>query len=283
MTAHHLVGLPYVADGHEAQVLDLTVPDGHPGARPVVVFIHGGAWREGSRRVWESSEGEDFAALRAVLLDRGWATVSVDYRLTDVAPMPAQLDDVEAALGWVHAHADRYGLDATRVAVIGDSAGGHLAQLVGTTRQERETGRVADSGGRCRIVAVVSYYGVSDLRRLVADRVAAGCGEGESGEASPEGRLLGVDPALPSSAAVADAASPLAHVSPAAAPTLLFHGKQDCLVPDAQSRRVAAALKRAGVPTEVVLVDGGHADPVFYTHPDLQQRALDFLGRHLEA
>ena len=280
----HLVGRPYVKNGHEAQVLDLTVPGGHVGPRPVVVFIHGGAWASGSRSMWESSEGANFAALRARLLERGWATVSVDYRLTDTARMPAQLHDVKAAVRWVHAHAGRYGLDRDRIAVIGDSAGGHLAQLLGTTRgrPEFEGELGTKNGARSDVVAVVSYYGVTDLRRLVADRVAAGCGRGDAGRTSPEGRLLGVEPAARSSAAKANAASPIGHVTPQAAPTLMFHGKQDCVVPAAQSERMAGELDAAGVPTELVLVEGArHADPVFFTRPDMQQQALDFLARHL--
>lgn len=283
--ARHLVGRQYVKNGGDAQVLDLTVPGGHLGPRPVVVFVHGGGWESGSRTMWESSDGANFAALRALLLERGWATVSVDYRLSGTARMPAQLHDVKAAVRWVHAHAGRYGLDRDRIAVMGDSAGAHLAQLLGTTRGQaaHEGDLGVKNGARSDVVAVVSYYGVSDLRRLVSDRVAAGCGQGSAGPTSPEGRLLGADPAASAGRARADAASPLTYVSSEAAPTLMFHGKQDCVVPAAQSERAVAALRRAGVPADLVLVDGAHhADPVFFTRPELQRRTLDFLAQHFE-
>ena len=279
----HLVGRPYVKNGHEAQVLDLTVPGGHVGPRPVVVFIHGGAWASGSRSMWESSEGANFAALRARLLERGWATVSVDYRLTDTARMPAQLHDVKAAVRWVHAHAGRYGLDRDRIAVIGDSAGGHLAQLLGTTRgrPEFEGELGTKNGARSDVVAVVSYYGVSDLSRVVPDRLDAGCPRGQSGVASPEGRLVGVDPESPRDAEVVRRANPTTYVGVTSPPTLLLHGRRDCLVPPQQSARLYRLLRGFGVPAEYVTLDAPHGGPRFHTTPSMTRQVVRFLDRHL--
>lgn len=284
VSAQHVLDVPYVADGEPEQRLDLTVPGGHRGPRPVVLFIHGGAWQDGHRRSFESSEGSNFQALRAKLLARGWATASIGYRFTTKARMPAQLQDVKAATRWVSAHAGRYGLDRERIAVVGESAGGHLAQLLGTTRgvaaAEGDLG-VTD-GASSRVVAVVSYYGVSDLRHLVADRVAAGCGEGSAGVRSPEGLLIGADPASREGKAAAEAASPIAHVTAESAPTLFLHGTADCVVPQAQSERAAARLRQAGVEAQVSTIDAGHAEAAFYTTPRLQREVLDFLGRRLE-
>lgn len=259
----------YVPGGGAAQCLDLLIPE-EDAARPVVVFIHGGAWRSGSRTQFDDADGPGFVALRDVLVAQGWATVSVDYRLTSEAQMPAQLDDVAAAVRWVRSSAGEFGLDAERIAVVGESAGGHLAQLLGTTGE----------GGAVR--AVVSYYGVSDLAGLVADRVATGCGRGEAGRRSPEGLLIGADPAAPAAADVAAQASPLTHVSSSSAPTLFLHGLQDCVVPHLQSERAHAAMQAAGAESELVLVDGGHAEPHFFSSPDLQQSAIIFLARHLD-
>ncbi|WP_226343821.1 alpha/beta hydrolase [Agilicoccus flavus] len=283
--ATHLLDRAYVAGGDEAQKLDLTVPGGYRGPRPVVVFIHGGAWKEGDRGSFERRDGTNFAALRTRLLEQGWATASIGYRFTDVARMPAQLHDAKAAVRWLYAHAGRYGLDRDRIAVVGESAGGHLAQLVGDTRGDAaaEGTLGVTNGAKSDVVAVVSYYGVADLRRLVADRVAAGCGTGDAGRASPEGRLIGADPAAPAAARAADAASPIGHVSPSSAPTFFLHGRRDCVVPAAQSRRAAQALTSAGVPAQVETIDAGHADPRFFTTPALQDRVVDFLTRYLGA
>ncbi|WP_284305776.1 alpha/beta hydrolase [Mobilicoccus caccae] len=280
----HVRDQAYVAGGDDAHTLDLTVPGGHRGPRPVVVFIHGGGWEGGSRALFESTEGQNVAALRDALHRRGWATASIDYRLSGDARMPAQLHDVKAAVRWVYSHAGRYGLDRERIAVAGESAGGHLAQLLGTTRgRAAHEGRLGPlQGASSHVVAVVSYYGVSDLAAVVPDRVRAGCGRGSAGRSSPEGKLIGADPGAEAGAKAAAAASPITYVSPESAPTLFIHGRQDCVVPHAQSERAAEALRRAGVATDLVLTDGGHAESRYYATEDMQRKAVDFLATYLD-
>lgn len=283
VAAAHVTDQPYVAGGDKAQQLDLTVPGGRVGPRPVVVFIHGGAWQTGDKGSFESSDGQNFQALRSTLLDRGWATVSVGYRLSSQAQFPAQLHDVKAATRWISAHAGRYGLDRTRIAVVGESAGGHLAQLLGTTRgQASSEGTLGVFGGASsNVVAVVSYYGVSDLGHIVSDRVAAGCGTGSAGASSPEGKLLGGDPLAPAMAAATQLASPVSHISKTSASTFYLHGRQDCTVPAAQSQRAAAAMAKVGVPAKVTLIDAQHAEAKFYTTPALRDQTVAFLRTYL--
>ncbi|MDO5627042.1 MAG: alpha/beta hydrolase [Mobilicoccus sp.] len=248
----------------------------------MVLFIHGGAWESGSRVMIDTVEDQNVAAMRDAWLSRGWATVSIDYRLLHEARMPAQLHDAKAAVRWVRAHAERYGLDEGRIAVAGESAGGHLAQLLGTTRGQAGFEGEEGTPGSSDVVAVVSFYGVSDLGRLVADRVRAGCGPGSAGADSPEGRLIGADPASEAGSRAAAEASPLTHISSGSAPTLFIHGRQDCVVPHAQSERAAAALEKAGVTTQLVLLDGGHAESRYYAPPEMQRTVVDFLRPYLE-
>lgn len=279
VAAAHVLDQQYVADGDKAHRLDLTVPGGHVGPRPVVMFIHGGAWQSGDKRSFERGDGQNFQALRTRLLEQGWATASVEYRFSTSARMPAQLDDVKAATRWLYSHAGRYGLDRDRIAVVGESAGGHLAQLLGNTRADPQAeGKLGIlEGSSSHVVAVVSYYGVSDLRKVVPDRVAAGCGEGSAGPGSPEGVLVGGDPVT---APAAGPASPITHITSESAPTFFLHGRQDCVVPAAQSERAQAALRHAGVDADLTLIDAGHAEAQFYTTRELQDQVLEFLGRH---
>ncbi|WP_409484838.1 alpha/beta hydrolase fold domain-containing protein [Arsenicicoccus dermatophilus] len=275
----------YVGDRSRSHRLDLHLP-ATPGVHPLVVFVHGGAWRTGDKALLDgTAHSIGVEHLRDVLLAQGYAVASVNYRLTGEAHFPAQIHDVKAAIRHLRGEAPRLRLDPERIAVMGESAGGHLAQLAGLLGPTRARaggpdleGALGRSGGSSAVKAVVALYGVADLPHLLADRTAAGCPPSDLG---PETALVGVDPSTPAGAAPGTLASPLHHVHPGAPPMLLLHGRQDCVVPMAQSQRLAQALTRAGVPAPVVLVDAGHADQAFYTRPDLQRQVVAFLRAHL--
>jgi len=122
-----LADIPFAeVDGHRL-ALDLYLPDGKQGA-PLVVFVHGGGWRRGSRN--EMPLGG--------MAPAGFAFASVDYRLSPVAPFPAQAHDIKAAIRFLRAKQGEYGYDTTRIAIAGTSAGAHLALLVGVTNGHKE-------------------------------------------------------------------------------------------------------------------------------------------------
>ena len=224
--------------GYRPLELDLYLPDGPGGdaPRPVIVHVHGGGWRRGSRRAPLPELGPSFYESLAA---QGFAVAAADYRLSAEARFPAPLEDVRAAFGWVRDHAAAYGLDADRVFGWGDSAGGHLvllAALTGTTMR-----------------GAVAWFPVTDLLGLPSDVAAAG-GVPDAGPDSREAQLLGA-PAQ-SAPDLARQASPVAHASAAAPPVLLMHGAADDLVPPAQSIRLAEALRAAGAPVELLLVPG---------------------------
>src|SRR6185312_12352995 len=190
--------------------LDLRTPDDQGGAgAPLIVFVHGGGWRIGSRKMFCPS-----------IVAAGFAVASVEYRLSAEAVFPAQTEDVAAALGWLRAHGDRYGYDPSRVVLWGESAGATLAALVG----------LQDAAVR----GIIDWYGPSDL-------LAMGEQLGNADDpASREAQWLGAS-------AVADperarAASPAAHVVAGAPPFLIAHGLADEAVPFAQSELLAARL-----------------------------------------
>lgn len=215
--------------------LDLYRPDAASPV-PVIVHVHGGGWRRGSRRHPLPRLGADFYQR---LAGQGFAVAAVDYRLSGEAGYPAALEDVGTAVGWVRKQAADYGLDAGRVFLWGDSAGGHLALMTALTGAD--------------VQGVVAWFPVTDLAGLTGDVTAAG-GVPDPGPESREALFLGAPAAdVPD---LAREASPVAHASAAAPPVLLMHGAADDLVPPAQSIRLAGALTAAGATVELELVPG---------------------------
>jgi acetyl esterase/lipase len=221
--------------GYRPLELDLYLPEGD-GPWPVVVHVHGGGWQRGSRRHPLPRLGPDFYDR---LAGHGLAVAAIDYRLSGEARFPAQLEDVRAAVGWVHDRAASYDLDPSRVFLWGDSAGGHLALLAGLTG--------------AKVHGIVAWFPVTDLAGLPADIAAAG-GVPDPGPQSREALLLGAPAGIVPD--LARQASPLAHAGPDAPPVLLMHGDADDMVPAAQSVRLAEALRTAGADVELVLVPG---------------------------
>ncbi len=215
--------------------LDLYLPaaDAPP---PVIVHVHGGGWRRGSRRHPLPRLGADFYERLAA---RGFAVAAVDYRLSGEARYPAAVEDVRAAVGWARDQAAAYGLDPGRVFLWGDSAGGHLALMAALTG--------------AGVQAVVAWFPVTDLAGLAFDVAAAG-GTPDPGPQSREALFLGAPAA--SVPDLAREASPVTQAGAAAPPVLLMHGAADDMVPPAQSIRLAEALHGAGAVVELELVPG---------------------------
>jgi acetyl esterase/lipase len=239
-------------DGRPLQ-LDLYLPAGAV-APPVCVWLHGGGWARGSRHQRATER-------LAPVVRSGIAVAAVEYRLTDRATFPAQLDDVRAAVRWLRAGGTGHGLSTDRVGVWGASAGGHLAALAGLCPDPRD-----DALGDSSVQAVVAWFPTTDLLARdtdVPDGPPPPFLTGPQPERSPEARLLGLahtadDPAR------ARAASPVHHVHAGAPPFLLVHGDRDGLVPASHSRRLAEALTTAGARADLLLIAGAnHEDPAF--------------------
>jgi len=235
-------GLPWRTISGETLTLDLYLPDGDAGSRPAVLLVHGGGWRGGDR--------SDVALEAGAIAERGGVAISIDYRLAPAHPYPAAVDDVIAALRWLRddAQVRRYGIDASRIAVGGVSAGGQLAAMAGTLGRGSE-----------RVAAVVTWSGVFDFGALdFLDPAVLGC--------TPEH--------CPALAAVA---SPITHVGRGDAPMLLVTARHDRITPVAQSIDMARALRRVGVAHELVTVSGrGHATQLA---AEAAVPSLEFLAR----
>lgn len=219
--------------GFRPLAMDLRIPRSD-ALVPVLVHIHGGGFRRGSRREFSPVHGNDDTFGR--MTRSGLAVASIDYRLSGEAVFPAQLDDVRAAIGWLREHGEGYGIDPDAIVLWGGSAGGTLAALVGL-----EEG--------CPVRGVIDWYGVADI----AVQAALDEGREEPGQSRLDQWLGAPVGKLPD---VAAAASPVHHVRRGAPPFHLAHGDRDTMIPAAQSTLLADALRAEGVVVESVVVPG---------------------------
>lgn len=252
--SRHYAGATYAArSGYRPLKLDLWEPD--VPQPPLVVWIHGGAWMIGDRLLLPGSLRPD--QVFEELVDAGLAVATIDYRHAREAPFPAQLHDAKAALRWLRAHADELGVDVTRVGIWGESAGGHLAALVGLTAHRPDLeGNLGVLGPSSAVDVVVDWYGISDLASMVHTEPP----EEIRALLPPEDLVPPLEVLLDGvDEATRTAADPAAHVGPGAPPFLLVHGDADPVVPHEQSAVLARALEAAGVDVALVTVPGaGH-------------------------
>jgi acetyl esterase/lipase len=257
--------LAYVSDGHPRQKLDLYLPPAE-GPLPLIVYIHGGAFRAGDKGEWPPLE----------YVAQGYALAAINYRLSQHALFPAQIEDCKAAVRWLRAHAKEYGLDPGRVAAGGTSAGGHLAAMVGTAGSVRDFDVGENLDQSSRVQAVLDYFGPTDFLQMDAHRPPGGMVHDTAD--SPESQLVG-GPIQESPEKVARA-NPITYVSAEAPPFLIVHGDRDPLVPHHQSELLAAALEEAGVPVTFYTVKGGgHGG---FEDPKVDELTREFLERYLK-
>ncbi|MGD9704673.1 MAG: alpha/beta hydrolase fold domain-containing protein [Acidimicrobiia bacterium] len=219
------------ASQSDAQRLDLYLPPDAEPPLPLLVFIHGGAWMAGDKR------NEYAAGVVPLFVGEGYAVASVNYRLSDEAVFPAQLLDVKAAIRWLRANAPTYGIDPNRIAAAGESAGAHLAALLGTTTgvPNYDDPGLGNAGVSSAVSAVVDWYGPVDLiaadAQLAANPACAGALRPADEPDPASTQLLGAPPAdVPELAA---AANPITYLIPdrVVPPFLIEHGDVDCVVP----------------------------------------------------
>lgn len=254
-----------------SQKLDLYLPEGS-GPFPLVINIHGGGFRMGDKGMLD-------AAIAEALLARGIAVASIDYRLSGEARFPAAIEDAKAAVRFLRANAGRYGLDPDRILVFGQSAGGNLASLVGTTGNAGvfDNPALGNPGVPSRVSAVIDWFGPSDFGQMDAQAREQGCPPDHGAADSPESAYLGAPIAtVPEKV---KAANPITYIDAADPPFLLQKGSADCLVPVWQSRLLEQALQTAGVPVQLDILEGaGHGDmglwtPVFLSPGNVERVA----------
>ncbi|MFH1719137.1 MAG: alpha/beta hydrolase, partial [Planctomycetota bacterium] len=253
-------------------LLDLYLPTKWSAPLPVIVWVHGGGWRGGSK----GSGGQ-----ARPMLDRGYAVVDVGYRLSGEAIFPAQVEDCKAAVRWVRANADKYGLDPDRIGAWGSSAGGHLVAFLGTAGDVREFDTETNREYSSRVQAVCDWFGPTDFLQM--DKYALeGSRLAHDAPNSPESQLVGGPIQDEPYRSLVAKANPITYVTKDDPPFLIMHGDKDMLVPLHQSELLHDALKQAGVETTLHVVKGaGHGLRDGQESPEkLVGTAADFFDRH---
>jgi alpha-L-fucosidase 2 len=242
--------IEFARPGGEPLLLDVSVPPGG-GPFPAAILVHGGGFEAGDKQTYITYIFEP-------LSKAGFVRFSINYRLSPAHRFPAATDDVEEAIRWVRRNAARYKVDLDRVALIGESAGGHLVSYVG-----------ARNPPSARVDAVVAFYGIHDFVAFAAHH---------RGDSPVTERFLGERLLTARTAPAFAAASPIAHISAAAPPFLMIHGTKDEGVPFAQSVSMCESLKTAGKACEIVEVDAGHGMNNWEPRPELHHYKADMVA-----
>lgn len=265
--------IEYAAVGKQRLLLDLYLPPDVPLKNvqppPLIVWIHGGAWRAGSKASmpWQS------------LVHKGFAIASIDYRLSTQARFPAQIHDAKAAIRFLRASADKFGYNAERIAVAGASAGGHLAALVGVTNgQPQLEGKLGDhTEVSSAVQAIVDLYGPTNFLTILPQSTPHGLSV-----RIPALKLLLGGP-LDKTSELAELAGPVNHVDAHDPPLLILHGDQDPQVPINQSHELVGKYQSLKRPVEFVVLHGAAHGGAAFTEPANLQVIETFLEQHLKS
>jgi len=256
--------LAYVDNGHGQQKLDLYLPAQPKG--PLLVWIHGGGWRGGTKA---NPPG-------LAMLKNGVAVASVEYRFSQHAIFPAQIEDCKAAIRWLRAHAAEYGYRKDMVAAWGASAGGHLVALLGVTGQVRDFDVGANLDESSAVQCVINWFGPADFPGYDAN-LPTPMVQRENPN-SVLAQLFGGP--VSQKLELAKRASPVTWATKDAAPMLIMQGTKDPLVPLDQSERLYKKLKEVGANVTLDVLEGaGHGGPQFVTEAKLKM-IFEFLSKY---
>jgi acetyl esterase/lipase len=266
--------IQYIPNGDSAQTLDLYYPE-KPAEKPqpLLVWVHGGGWTGGSKT--------QVPYLNELTL--GYVVASIEYRFSQKAIFPGQIQDCQAAIRWLRAHAKKYSIDPDHIGVGGASAGGHLVALLGTSGGKHVFPPIGGNEDKSdRVQAVCDLFGPADfwtvVKQAAEDKTVKNIFKWNEGD--PYSRLIGAK--LGQDKGKCDAVSPVHYVSKDDPPFLILHGDRDALVPYAQSVELAELLTRAGVPVTLQRFPGaGHGGPAFGL-PAVTQLMNAFFDKYLK-
>ena len=263
----------------QSQKLDVYLPDEGDGPFPVILSIHGGAYRAGDKgdsQVMPMLEG----------IKRGYAIVSVNYRLSQEAIFPAQIYDIKAAVRWIRANAEQYKFNPDKIAAWGGSAGGHLSALLGTSGdvKELEDLMMGNPDYSSRVQAVIDWFGPTDFLKMDKQLKESMVKNPQihSVTDSPESELIGKN--ITEAPELVRAVNPETYISDDDPPFFIQHGKIDNLVPYQQSvnldSKLSATIGREKVTIEL-FPDSGHGGPAFSNEQNLSKIFM-FLDQYLK-
>jgi acetyl esterase/lipase len=268
--------LPY-ANISKAQELDIYIPETGVGPFPVVLHIHGGGFAIGDKR--------DIHLMPYLQgLNRGYAIVSVNYRLSGEAIFPAGLQDLKASIRWLRANQEQYYLDGNRIAACGGSAGGNYAAMLCLTPDVSELDDLSLGNAEypCNIQAAVDMFGPTDFLKMDEQLAESGLGPCDHNELdSPESRYMGAKiTEIPSKVQLAN---PMTYIHKDMPPILIQHGRKDHLVPVQQSINFVQKLEKYVSHDRFefdIIENADHGDPLFETEENMN-RVFSFLDKHL--
>jgi len=258
--------IAYNNDTLPKHLLDIYLPPNAKGKLPLVIFIHGGGWLGNDKYA-------DIGYMKKTvneIVSSGFALASIDYRFSTQAAFPAQMLDCNRAISFLYDNAEKYRFDKNRFALMGFSAGGHLASMVGVSKNNNiETFFMPGSNKSFNFKAVVDFYGPAELILF----------PGANDAKSPEGLLIGAAPlARPD---LAKAASPVTYVDKNDPPFLIIHGEKDELVSPKQSQLLSAWLNVTGVQNELIIVKDAPHFGVMFDADDIRNKVMSFLKKEL--
>ena len=259
--------IPYNNDTLKKHLLDIYLPVNAKGNVPLVVFIHGGGWIGNDKYADMGYMPNTINAM----LDNGMAVASIDYRFAQNAVFPGILQDCNKAVSFLYDNANKYSLDKNKIAIMGFSAGGHLASLMGTSQNNKVKDLYFPNSYRpFQYKAVVDFYGPIDLVLL----------PGNEDIKSPEGILIGAEPLLRPD--LAKAVSPITYIDKNDPPFIIFHGEKDNIVSNKQSKLFSAWLKFHGVRNELTIVKDAPHFGTMYDVEEISVKVIDFLKVNLK-
>lgn len=262
-----------------AMKMDLFIPE-TKDKKPLILYIPGGGFI--------SANKNNMPQLVNHLAEKGYVVAAVEYRVAPTVKFPAPLEDIKAALRFLRAHQDQYGIDPQRVGVVGGSAGGYLTALMATTSGSREFDKGDYLHEKSDITCAVDLYGLSDLTRIGADyskqvqALHASSGATEALWVNGSGVFGGKDGGISADQKAAQQANPITYISSTSAPLMLMHGTADTVVSPSQTDILFQALQKKKIPSERYLVPHAPHGGVYWIQPKVLETITAYFDRYLK-
>lgn len=264
--------IPYAGDTLKKHLLDIYLPPHASANTPLIVWVHGGGWMQNDKYA-------DMDYMKQTIqgfINNGYALASIDYRHSTQAIFPAQVQDCNQALEYLYQHAGEYKIDRSRIALIGFSAGGHLASLIALSANNNvKEFYPSNKSAHFKLKCVLDFYGPSDFIAISSNPDTA-----FNNRRNPVAILLGAMPLQRPD--LAKKASPVSYVDKDDPPFLIVQGEKDKSVPNTQSILLSSWLNVYGVKNQLIIVPGAPHYGEMFDAPDIRQKLFAFLENHLK-
>ncbi|MFH1786000.1 MAG: alpha/beta hydrolase [Candidatus Micrarchaeota archaeon] len=227
-------------------ILDIYLPANTTDLFPTIIYVHGGGWREGTKD----------SCPHKIFVEEGYIVSCIDYRLSQEAKFPAQIQDVKTAIRWLRANSERYRMDTNRFGIFGMSAGGHLSSLVGTSGGITNFDTNENSQYSSEVDAVADWYGPVSF--ILVENIT------NTTERYYEYAFCGnqlFESPINESHNKAMEANPITYITPDDPPFLIMHGSKDDIVPISESELLYNELKKNGIDATFIVIDDYHGFP----------------------